>query len=122
MKINTTFNVGDTAYVLEDNSCYKVKITEIDVNVDEEGVEVGYDVEKEIPRGLLRTDTENTCYQEEELFPSKQDVKDKLKEIEEHKKKSEGLEWYMKDDSRNYFNITNPGYIKAATALNIKTI
>lgn len=91
MKINTTFNVGDTAYVLENNSCYKVKVTEIDVNIDEEGVEVGYDVEKEIPRGLLRTDTKNTCYQEEELFLSKQDVKNKLKEIEEHKKKGEEL-------------------------------
>tara|TARA_R110002051_G_scaffold310206_1_gene383184 strand:+ start:1400 stop:1525 length:126 start_codon:yes stop_codon:yes gene_type:complete len=41
MKINTTFNVGDTAYVLENEECYRVEIRRIDVTV-KDGVYIEY--------------------------------------------------------------------------------
>lgn len=122
MKINTTFNIGDTAYILENEECYRFEIKRIEV-VIKDGVDVEYSGTKFIPAWILKETEKWAAYWEEQLFLTKWEVKDKLKEIKKHREKKEELEAYMKDDT-GYFNARDlyKSYISAATALDTKTI
>ncbi len=108
MKINTTFNVGDTAYVLENEECYRLRINAIDISVEKD-VSIAYYVTKFVPAWILKETEEGCRYSEKQLFLTKWEVKDKLKEIKKHKEKKEDLKGYMKGDlasiiNQNYFD------------------
>ena len=91
MEITTKFNIWDTAFLLENRECYRVVVKEIDVEIADETFDINYVVDKIIPKGLLKEDSELVEREEKVLFLSKQEVKDTLKEIEEANEKAEQL-------------------------------
>ena len=92
MKLQTQFEIGDTAYELSGGECFRVLIKEIDVEVTKDkGVTIDYLVVKYIPEGLLKERESEVEINQDLLFLSKQEVKDKLKEIEEANEKVEEL-------------------------------
>ena len=91
MKLQTQFEIGDTAYELSGGECFRVLIKEIDVEVVDWAVVIEYNVIKFIPEGLLKERECRLNINQYLLFLSKQEVKDKLKEIEEANEKVEEL-------------------------------
>ena len=91
MKLQTQFEIGDTAYELSGGECFRVLIKEIDVEVVDWAVVIEYNVIKFIPEGLLKERECRLNINQDLLFLSKQEVKDKLKEIEEANEKVEEL-------------------------------
>ncbi len=81
MKINTTFDIWNTIYLLDDRKCYKGKIIDVVVSINEEWEEHSYIIEKIIPKGLLSEDIHRIQRNENMLFLSKWDVMNKLEEI-----------------------------------------
>lgn len=81
MKINTKFNVGDNAFILENDIDFeKITIESININIDEE-------------ENLLITYMEGGYeYEEKDLIKSKKDVLDKLEKTFLNIKKQIGLD------------------------------
>ena len=86
MQIITKFNKGDTAFLLVDRKCYKAVIKKISSITGEEWTEIKYIVDKKIPQGLLKTETEEKVVEENKLFATQDEVKYKLSSIEKAEK------------------------------------
>ena len=86
MNYKTQFKVWDVAFVLKNRECYTVDILSTEITDDWNELIKAYRVKRHIPTWLLSEDTSIEGYNEDVLFLSKQEVKDKLKEIEKAEK------------------------------------
>jgi len=95
MKINTRFNIDDTAYILSSGNCYKVKVVDTDISIEKteewEETNISYTVDRFIPKGLLKVETERDEYGEHRLFKTKQECKDILETLARAKKEKQTL-------------------------------
>lgn len=92
MKLQTRFNIGDTAYLLEKGECFRVKINSFLINVENNGsVNISCGATVYVPKGIIKEEEKEIERCEDLFFLSKQEVKDKLKQVKEAEDKLKEL-------------------------------
>lgn len=97
MEIKTKYNLWDEAFIIEDKAIYRIYITWISLDVDEEGIEIEYDYKQEFPEGLSWIsieDWEDYVYEEDIYSTLKQAQKVLDKIISEEEAKEERRKQY----------------------------